>query len=73
MGVGVTLELVGQTITDVRLGEVPRVYGDARLVESTLKRCVVAQPGDPGFGLVVRNVVLERCRMDACGKYSEVP
>jgi len=62
----VALELVNQTITDVRLTGSSGEYGDARLVGVTLKRCMVTQSGDPGFGLVVRNVVLERCQMDAC-------
>lgn len=61
-----TIEMVGQTIKDVPLIGAPREYGDVRLVECTLKSCRLVQVDDPGFGLVVRDVVLDRCRMEGC-------
>jgi hypothetical protein len=59
-----TAKLVGQTITDVLLIGSSREYSGVRLVGCTLKRCRLVQVDDPGFGLVVRDVVLERCRME---------
>jgi hypothetical protein len=61
-----TVELVGQTIANVPLIGAPREYGGVRLVGCTLKSCRLVQVDDPGFGLVVRDVVLERCRMEGC-------
>jgi hypothetical protein len=61
------LELEGQTVTGVRLFGEPREYRDIHLVDVTLKLCVLVRRDDLGFGNVVRNAVLERCRLDACG------
>jgi hypothetical protein len=43
-----------------------REYGDVRLAGCSLKGCRLVQSDDPGFSLVVRDVVLERCRMGGC-------
>jgi hypothetical protein len=42
------------------------VYGDVRLSGCTLKGCRLVRSDDPGLSLVVRNVVLDRCRMEGC-------
>jgi uncharacterized protein YjbI with pentapeptide repeats len=61
-----TAELAGQTITDVLLIGSSQEYSGVRLAGCTLKRCRLVQVDDPGFGLVVRDVVLERCRIEGC-------
>jgi hypothetical protein len=61
------VELRGQTVTGVRLFGAPREYRDIHLVDVTLKACVLVRRDDLEFKNVVRNAVLERCRMDACG------
>jgi hypothetical protein len=60
------VELRGQTVTGVRLFGAPREYRDIHLVDVTLKLCVLVRRDDLEFRNVVRNAVLERCRMDAC-------
>lgn len=61
-----TVELAGQTIAYVNLIGAWREYGDVRLTGCTLKGCRLVQSVDPGLSLVVRDVVLERCRMEGC-------
>jgi hypothetical protein len=60
------VELKGQTVTGVRLFGAPREYRDIHLVDVTLRLCVLVRRDDLEFRNVVRNAVLERCRMDAC-------
>ncbi len=60
------VELTGQTIAYATLIGAPREYGGIRLVGCTLKGCRLVQADDPEFGLVVRDVVVERCRMEGC-------
>jgi hypothetical protein len=60
------VELTGQTIAYVNLIGSGREYGDVRLDGCTLKGCRLVQADDPGLSLVVRDVVLDRCRMEGC-------
>ena len=60
------VELVGQTIAYVSLIGASGQYGGMRLTGCTLTGCRLVQSDDPGLGLVVRDVVLERCRMEGC-------
>jgi hypothetical protein len=60
------VELTGQTIAYVDLFGARRDYGDVRLTGCTLKGCRLVQADDPGLSLVVRNVVVDRCRMEGC-------
>lgn len=61
-----TVELAGQRIAWVNLIGASGEYGDMRLTGCTLRGCRLVQSDDPGFGLVVRDVALERCRMEGC-------
>jgi hypothetical protein len=61
-----TLEVVDQTIAYVNLIGAQREYGDVRLAGCTLKWCRLVQADDPGLSLVVRNAVIDRCRMEGC-------
>jgi uncharacterized protein YjbI with pentapeptide repeats len=61
-----TLELIDQTIAWVDLFGAQREYEDVRLAGCTLKGCRLVQADDPGLSLVVRNVVIDRCRMEGC-------
>ncbi|OKI30159.1 hypothetical protein [Streptomyces sp. CB03911] len=56
----------GQTIQGTRLIGSGRTYDDARLANCTLKACMLAQFDDPEFGLVVRDSLLQGCRVDRC-------
>ena len=56
----------GQRIAWVNLIGASGEYGDMRLTGCTLRGCRLVQSDDPGFGLVVRDVALERCRMEGC-------
>jgi hypothetical protein len=60
------LELIDQTIAWVGLFGAQREYEDVRLSGCTLKGCRLVQADDPGLSLVVRNVVIDRCRMEGC-------
>ncbi len=60
------LELIDQTIAWVDLFGAQREYEDVRLAGCTLKGCRLVQADDPGLSLVVRNVVMDRCRMEGC-------
>lgn len=61
-----TLELIDQTIAWVDLFGAQREYEDVRLAGCTLKGCRLVQVDDPGLSLVVRNVVIDHCRMEGC-------
>ena len=56
--------LTGQTIAYASLIGAQREYGGVRLDGCTLQGCRLVQADDPGFSLVVRNVILDRCRME---------
>jgi hypothetical protein len=67
-GAVIVLELVGQDIVDVRLVGAPREYDGVRLLRSTLSNCYIVQEDGhgPGLDVKVRNVLVERCRLDRC-------
>ncbi len=60
------LEIKRQTVTGVRLFGEPREYRDIHLADVTLRVCALVRRDDLEFRNVVRNAVLERCRLDAC-------
>jgi len=55
-----------QTIQGAKLIGSGRTYEGARLVNCALNSCVLAQFDDPEFSLVVRDSLLQGCRVDRC-------
>lgn len=61
-----TIEVTGRAVTNTRLIGGSKEYSGIRLTDSTLTGCVLAQFDDPELTLKVRDVVVERCRIDRC-------
>ncbi|MFC9932299.1 hypothetical protein [Streptomyces sp. NPDC127190] len=60
------VRIEGQSIQGVRIIGSGRAYSGVELVRDTVSTCVVAQFDDPGYGLVVRDTLVQGCTVDRC-------
>jgi uncharacterized protein YjbI with pentapeptide repeats len=60
------VRIENQTFSNNTLIGSGKTYSGIELVGVTLLSCCVAQFDDPGFGLVVRDALLRKCRLRGC-------